>query len=397
MCTLFKIEHLRMAWNGKQIPLDVEFKILNVLLKLIGIKLKAEEKDSCSASSFYKISFGLSVISFIYIITEVLYCGIVTYVTSTVVIFNMTVLILTLVLWITIFRRKTQISSLIKKLSDVHETDGTTDTNMKTKMRVLIFYISILPVLASFLSFFTIRENALEFYLHCYLYGSRFPEQSVYWKQALLLLFLTIENFIHFLFPNLATILIFFLLTQFHKIVKKFILDWEFSIQKQNFEYRYHLLKSYSDMRKDFDCLHEAISFVVFIILAQKFLTLFFSLTAIFSSSTKDIFIELLESGLFAFNAIVSLAILIMSGSKIQETHGKIKSLCLDTLLVFFNSEKTFPDIKDTDMLFLMKTFVEKEDMIVSAAGIIPLTRSLFLQTAAALITYGVVIVQNQN
>lgn len=265
---------------------------------------------------------------------------------------------------------------------------------MKTKIRALIGYICTLPILASFLSFFTIHENALEFYLHCYLYGNNFLIQNVYCKKSLLLLFLTIENFVHFLFPNLATILIFFLLTQFHKVVKKFIIDWNFSIQKRKFEYRYHLLKSYRDIRKDFEILHETISFLIFIILAQKFLTLFFSLTAIFSTSTKDIFIELLESGLFAFNAIVSLVILIVSGTKIHETHGRIKSLCLDTLLAYFSSEKTFPEIKETDLLFLMKAFVEKVDMIVSAAGIIPLTRSLFLQTAAALITYGVLIVQ---
>ncbi|GIY91754.1 uncharacterized protein CEXT_470471 [Caerostris extrusa] len=46
------------------------------------------------------------------------------------------------------------------------------------------------------------------------------------------------------------------------------------------------------------------------------------------------------------------------------------------------------------DILPLLKTFVEKEDMVMTAAGMIPLTRSLFLKIGAALVTYGVLIVQ---
>lgn len=113
MRALSKKDHLKMAWSGKQKSLETEFKILNVLLKLTGIKLRTLENDSCIVCFFYKLSAGISFISFIYIVTEVLYCGIISYVTSTVVTFNITVLILTLILWITIYRRKIQIISLI--------------------------------------------------------------------------------------------------------------------------------------------------------------------------------------------------------------------------------------------------------------------------------------------
>ncbi|GFR07816.1 uncharacterized protein TNCT_517671 [Trichonephila clavata] len=116
----------------------------------------------------------------------------------------------------------------------------------------------------------------------------------------------------------------------------------------------------------------------------------FFTLTVILSSKKKKILIQLIEACFLAFNAVASLVLLIVAGSQIQETHGKIRSLLFG--MIEFRENQHVP--LRYEILPLLKTFVEKEDMIMTAAGMIPVTRSLFLKIGAALVTYGVLIVQ---
>ncbi|GFY53042.1 uncharacterized protein TNIN_422581 [Trichonephila inaurata madagascariensis] len=104
----------------------------------------------------------------------------------------------------------------------------------------------------------------------------------------------------------------------------------------------------------------------------------------------EKILIQLIEACFLAFNAVASLVLLIVAGSRIQETHGKIRSLLFG--MIEFREHQHVP--LRYEILPLLKTFVEKEDMIMTAAGMIPVTRSLFLKIGAALVTYGVLIVQ---
>lgn len=393
-----KADKVRIVWSAEMKSLHKEFRILNTLFKLTGISLAPSKEKSFGIRLFFQIMAGISAVFFLCIVAEVLYCGIIALVKPTVVAFNIIVLFLSLFLWITLFRSRHQITKLVKKLIFSSDTNGKINkTSLNKKIRMLLAYICFLPIFVSLTSFSDTNEASLDFYLHCYLYGCNLSGFKTQYKEALLLLFLTIENFVHFLFPNLVIALIYLLLEEFYEVLNMFIKQWRLQITKVKFDCGNHMLKIYGNIRKDFDVLHKSVTNLILLLLAQKFLTLFFSLTVILSSSTKKIFIEILESGLFSLNAIVTLILLIMSASKIYETHKMIRTLSLETLLSNIHRDKSFPDIKETDMLFLMRTFVEKEDMLLTGAGIIPLTRALFLQIVAALITYGVLIVQMDN
>lgn len=92
--------------------------------------------------------------------------------------------------------------------------------------------------------------------------------------------------------------------------------------------------------------------------------------------------IQLIEGCFLAFNAALTLVVIILSGSRLREAHRRVRAQ-----LVGMSGERP-------EVLSLLKALVEKEDMVVVAAGMIPLTRSLFLKIGAALVTYGVLIVQ---
>lgn len=391
-----KIEEISMTWNNKISSYYSEIKFIKILLQLIGIKIGTDEKNSVILNICLKIASGISAACYVFILSEVLYCGSMRHVSATVVSFNISVLMLSLILWITVFQKRKRFSEMVKILTYSRGIFRVTrKSTSKIPMRILNCYICLLPILASLCSFImAVRDNSLRFYLRCYLYGGNALSLDLYSRESLLFVFFTIENTVVFLFPNLILVMIVFLFSQFHRTIEEFLQLWKTEIEKSALDCGEDILKIYGTMRKNFDFLHQLTSFPVLIILAQKFLTLFFLLTVVLSTDSKQVSAQITESVFFAVNAIISLFLLISSGSRIHEVHKKIRNMCLETLISSVKRENSFPENYQTNLLFLLRTFIEKEDMTITAGGLLLLTRSLFLQIGAALITYGVIIMQ---
>ncbi|GBM75642.1 hypothetical protein AVEN_15970-1 [Araneus ventricosus] len=388
----------QVAWSGNGNLKDqfayTEFSLIAMFLRFSGIHISSSRRQSSSCAIVYTgIAASILITCFIFIMTEILFCGVTNYVDASVVAFNVFVLIISCILWIIVFRRKHLFVLLVEGLIDTHVSLSViSNSNLRRNVLAICCYICFMPILTSLPNLLAIQEESLQFYLHCYLYGFELPDFSYYGKVAMLLVFLTVENFVHFFFPNVVVVLIFFLCEYQHQAVVAYTKAWPRQLMDdmQNAKSG-KMVELYSKLRKDFVRLRDLTSLPILLILTQKFLTLFFSLTVLLSNGTRRIFIEVIESTFFAANAIFALILIILSASKIQEEHRKIRELCLNASLKL--REKS-SDSECLWLLALLKSFVEREDMTMTAAGIVPLKRSLFLKLGASLVTYGVIIVQ---
>lgn len=337
------------------------------------------------------------VVCFSFIASEVLFCGVTKSVSSSVVICMVFTLSLSLLLWMVMLSERKQFANLIDKSGTICESlRGNIDTKLLFRTRIGCFYVFFTPILASLCCLFSIRNDDDYFYLHCYLFGHQLETTNHYWKMILLLFFLVIENYMQLFLPNVVTVLIFFLCEHLSGVIKTFVhkCKTESWCEYCSGEVKStRLLQFYKKIKKNFDLMHALTSLPIFIILTQKFLTLFFTLTVILSSKKKKVLIQLIEGCFLAVNSLLTLILLIVAGSRIKESHSKVRSLLLE--ISEFQDQNG--GTSRHELLPLLKSFVEKEDMVMTAAGMIPLTRSLFLKIGAALVTYGVLVVQLES
>ncbi|GFS30964.1 uncharacterized protein TNIN_443721 [Trichonephila inaurata madagascariensis] len=385
----------QFAWsnsrNQKSPTAFSEFKFITLFLRLSGISISTLQQPS---SPWSIISTGLSasvwVISFSFIASEILFCGATNYVETSVVTFNIFVLVSSCVLWVIVQRRSRQFVQLLEDIADTHAcVSKKWNLNLRKIIIVLFAYICFIPFVTSLPSLITVQEDSLRFYLHCYLYGTELTGLGNFGKITLLFTFLTVENFLHFFFPNVVVVLIFFLCECQNQMVASYSekLPRRLMADKNNTNVD-KMVQLYAKLRKDFVNLRDLTSLPISLILTQKILSLFFSLTVLLSKNTKSIFVEIIESTCYIANAILGLILVILSASKIRETHSKIREQCLDASL------RLPRDSKSLELLYLLKSFVEREDLTMTAAGIVLLKRSLFIKLGASMITYGVIIVQ---
>lgn len=384
-------------------PIWSEINSVVRLLDVTGIYLKTnfyKYSRRHNLKRFICSSTGILVfvVCFSFIASEVLFCGVTKFVSSSVVICMVSTLSLSLLLWIVMLRKRKQFSNLIDNSGIICELiRGNIDTKLKLRTRIGCFYVFFTPILASLCCVFSIQNDDDYFYLHCYLFGHQLETTNYYyWKSIILLFFLVIESYMQLFLPNLVTILIFFLCEHLSDVIKTFVNkckteSWCEYCSGEAKSMR--MLRFYKKIKRNFDLMHDLTSLPIFIVLSQKFLTLFFTLTVILSSKKKKVLIQLIQGSFLAINALLSIILLIVAGSRIKESHSKVRSLLLEI--------SEFRDHNGGSsrcgLLPLLKSFVEKEDMIMTAAGMIPLTKSLFLKTAAALVTYGVLIVQLES
>ncbi|GFS63222.1 uncharacterized protein TNIN_188551 [Trichonephila inaurata madagascariensis] len=390
-----------MTAMPKKLAIWFELNIVIKLLKVTGIDLASCDYNHSRLNKLFPKLCTVAgifafILSFSFIASEVLFCGVTRFVSSSVVICMGSTLCMSLLLWIVMLKRRKQFALLIDRSGTIHDSFRVS-TNLKPRrwIRLCGYYIFFAPLVASLCSVFSIQNDDSYYYLHCYMFGNMITTSNNYYKDFLLLFFLTIENYMQFFLPNLVTVLIFFLCQYLSDIINTFVArcsaeNWQEYCLVHGETKTYKILEVYKKIKKNFDVLNELSSWPIFLIISQKFLTLFFTLTVILSSKKKKILIQLIEACFLAFNAVASLVLLIVAGSRIQETHGKIRSLLFG--MIEFREHQHVP--LRYEILPLLKTFVEKEDMIMTAAGMIPVTRSLFLKIGAALVTYGVLIVQ---
>lgn len=380
----------------KKLASRSELKHVIALLKVSGILISF---TNCQMQPklpfvFSKTAAVLSLCCYVFITSEVLFCGATQFVTGSVVAFNFSVLLMSFILWVDVYRKKQKFSEVIIRLDNANNELGeqVPYLNFTNQMIAVCCYTCFLPILASLCSLFAIQENSLEFYLHCYLFGQKIPILNYYVKMATLLAFLTIENFVHFFFSNVTTALIFFLyqclsrtLRVFDESLKKCIRN---DVEGHQID---KMFDTYVKIRNVYVSLRDITSLPVSLILMQKFLTLFFALSVTLSNDTRQILIEIIESSFFASNAVLVLILLIISGSKVKEAHENLREHCLDW---WVRCRQHSSQTERVEVLLLLKSFVERHDMAMTAAGVVFLSRSLFLQMVAALVTYGVIMVQ---
>ncbi|GFT62923.1 uncharacterized protein NPIL_557121 [Nephila pilipes] len=385
----------QIAWSNRRSQESPtafsEFKSIAIFLRLSGISIATIQQPNSVWSILYTgFSASFFAISFAFVASEILFCGATNYVETSVVTFNFFVLVSSCVLWIIVQRRSFQFVQLLEDITNTHASVSKTwHLNLRKSMIAIFTYICLIPFVTSLPSLIAVQEDSLKFYLHCYLYGSELTNLGNFGKIALLFIFLTVENFLHFFFPNVVVVLIFFLCECQRQTVASYSeqLPRRLLTDKNNSKVD-KAVELYAKLRKDFIHLRDLTSLPISLILTQKFLTLFFSLTVLLSNDTRSIFVEIIESTCYAANAILGLILIILSASKIREAHGKIREQCLDVSLGLRQ------DSKGLELLHLLKSFVEREDMTMTAAGIVLLKRGLILKLGASLITYGVIIVQ---
>ncbi|KAG8184750.1 hypothetical protein JTE90_019348 [Oedothorax gibbosus] len=373
---------------------------LNAIVRLLDVtgiylttknNLKKQEK---LRFGYFLIGFLSHVIWFTFIASEVLFCGVTKFVSSSVVTCMVSTLSISLLLWIVMLKNRKQISKLINESGRMCDSiRGNVEPKLLLCTKIGCFYIFFTPILASMGCLFSVRNNDDYFYLHCYLFGHHLESLNYYWKLFLFLIFIVIENYVLVLLPNLVTVLLFFLCEHLSCVIKTFVHKCQTVGWCGNYSWNsksVRMVQFYGKIKKHFDAMHDLASLPIFLLLCQKFITLFFTLTVILSSKKKKILVQLIEGCFLAINALISLIVLIVAGSRLKESHGKVRSLLLEM------SELSEHNVGSSvyELLPVLKTFVEKEDMVMTAAGMIPLTRSLFLKIGAALVTYGVLIVQ---
>lgn len=400
--TIFDPSHDSSRSDTRNLSIWSDMNSVVRLLDVTGIYLNT---NFCNYSKNHDLkriicsSTGILVfaVCFSFIASEVLFCGVTKFVSSSVVICMVSTLSLSLLLWIIMLRKRKKLSNLVDNSGIICESiRGNIDTKLKLRTRIGCFYVFFTPILASLCCVFSIRNDDDFFYLHCYLFGHQLETTNYHYKLILLLFFLVIENYMQLFLPNLVTILIFFLCEHLSDVIKSFVNkckteSWREYCSGEAKSLR--MLRFYKKIKRNFDLMHDLTSLPIFIVLSQKFLTLFFTLTVILSSKKKEVLIQLIEGCFLAINALLSIILLIVAGSRIKESHSKVRSLLLEI--------SEFRDHNGgssrCELLPLLKSFVEKEDMIMTAAGMIPLTKSLFLKIGAALVTYGVLIGQLES
>ncbi|GFT80966.1 uncharacterized protein NPIL_131221 [Nephila pilipes] len=388
-----------MTTTPKKFATWLEINSVIKLFKVTGIDLASYDYNHLRKNKLLPKLCTLTgifafILNFSFIASEVLFCGVTGFVSPSVVICMGSTLCMSLLLWIVMLKRRKQFSLLIDKSGALYDSFRVnTDLKLRRWIRTCGYYIFLAPLVASLCSVFSIQHDDSYYYLHCYTFGNMITTSNDYYKDLLLLLFLTVENYMQFFLPNLVTVLIFFLCEHLSDIINIFVTkcsteSWEEYCMVHGDAKTYKILEVYKRIKQNFDVLNELSSWPIFLIISQKFLTLFFTLTVILSSKKKKILIQLIEACFLAFNAVASLVLLIVAGSRIQETHRKIRYLLFEMIECHRHVSSRY------EILPMLKTFVEKENMVVTAAGMIPVTRSLFLKIGAALVTYGVLIVQ---
>lgn len=391
-----------LAWTvnqkGSFTTIWSELSILLNLLNITGISI---EETFCDANHLRKRIFKIAgllqfVASFTFIASEVTYCGFTKFVSISVVLCMSLNLSMTLLLWITMFSSKNSFSYLISRLGQNRQY-----FSLPTKVwkftrytRFALIYIVLIPIITSILSILSLQKEDTHFYLNCYLFGNDSLDDYFYDKISFFF-FLTVENYTQFFLPNLVTLLIHLLCEYLAGSIKVYVKYCKsgniINIKDPHKTSKdVQILKLYKNLKDDFKLMHHLVSFPIFVILSQKFVTLFFTLTVILSK--KKVLIQLIESLIFSMNGILSISILIISGLHVREAHNTVREMFLE--LGLLSEKHKFLCFQENELLLMLKIFVQQEDMILTAAQMVPLTRSLFLKIGAALVTYGVLIVQ---
>lgn len=391
-----------LAWytieNDKLTTIWPELSLLFKLLRITGIII---QEPNSTTNTTVKYILRIAVIlpyvaTFLYIASEVAYCGFTKSVTMSVVICMSLTLGMSFMLWLTMFCKRKSLSYLIRKLEQNRRYLPSTSKNSKISrhIRLASIYIMLIPIVTSTLSILSVQPQDTHFYLNCYFFGNVVIEDNFYDK-LFLFIFLTIENYTQFLLPNIVTLMVYIFCEYFSQAIEVYVeLCKSGHMSKTYSPYmssrKMQILKLYKNLRDTFKFLESVTSFPIFLIISQKFITLFVTLTIILSK--KNVLTQLIESFFFSFNGILSISVLIVSGSRVKEAHSKVRELFLDLYSIL--DKQTVFGIQENEILLMMKTFVQQEHMILTAAEMIPLTRSLFLKIGAALVTYGVLIVQ---
>lgn len=338
-----------MAWytieNDKLTTIWPELSLLFKLLRITGIII---QETNSTTNIIVKHILRIAVIlpyvaTFMYIASEVAYCGFTKSVKMSVVICMSLTLSMSIMLWLTMFRKKKTFSYLIRKLEQNHRYLPSISKHSKISrhIRLAIIYIMLIPVVTSTLSILSVQPQDTQFYLNCYFFGNIVVENYFY-EKLFLFIFLTIENYTQFLLPNIVTLMIYLFCEYFSQEIEVYVelcksgctcMSKTYSQQMPS--RKMQMLKLYKNLRDTFKLLESATSLPIFLIISQKFITLFVTLTIILSK--KNVLTQLIESCFFSFNGILSISVLIVSGSRVKEAHSKVRELFLD---LYFTVDK---------------------------------------------------------
>ncbi|GBM91662.1 hypothetical protein AVEN_186128-1, partial [Araneus ventricosus] len=301
------------AVSPRKLAIWAEINSVVNLLRVTGINLTPNDNNySRQVKTYHGLCSVVGILAFAlnfsFIASEVAFCGITKFVSSSVVICMGSTLCLSLLLWIVMFRRRKLFSQLIDRSGTIYDLFRV-NTNLKLRRwsTISACYVCFAPLVASVCSVSSIQHDDSYYYLHCYTFGNKVATTNYYYKDVLLLFFLTIENYMQLFLPNLVTVLLYFLCEHLSDIINTFVAkckneNWRDYCMTHGEAKTYKMLELYKGIRKNFDALQQLSSLPIFLIISQKFLTLFFTLTVILSSKKRKILIQIIEACFLAFN-----------------------------------------------------------------------------------------------